>query len=145
MTSQRIHIWLCLNMLCMNGAFILGHDSTTTPWLCTAFAVVILYFALSSVLWMAVEGYVTLLLCCNISRLLSQVILMSDTKHLFSTLFSPQDHYRYALYEAVVRVYNSRITNDFLRFTAFINPLFAIAIVAMSLLPNETFYERTKL
>jgi len=51
----------------------------------------------------------------------------------------------FALYEAVVRVYNNRVTTDFLRFTAVLNPLAAVAVITMSLLLSENFYEDTKL
>ena len=47
----------------------------------------------------------------------------------------------YALYEATVRVYSTRITGSFLRFTAVLNPLLALAIISVTLLLKENFYD----
>ena len=47
----------------------------------------------------------------------------------------------YALYEATVKVYDSRITGNFLRFTAVVNPLLAAAIITGTFLTRENFYD----
>ena len=49
----------------------------------------------------------------------------------------------YALYEATVSVYNSKITGNFLRFTAVLNPLLAVTIITGTLLLEENFYDTT--
>ncbi|XP_063680965.1 adhesion G protein-coupled receptor L4-like isoform X2 [Bolinopsis microptera] len=103
--SQRIHIWLCGNLLLLNLTFLGGHDKTEDRTICTVIAVLILFFALSSMFWMTVEGY--------------------------------------ALYEATVSVYNSKITGNFLRLTAVLNPLLAATIITATLLLDENFYDTT--
>ena len=47
LVSQRIHIWLCGNLLLLNLTFLGGHDKTEDKTICTVIAVLILFFALS--------------------------------------------------------------------------------------------------
>jgi len=47
MISQKIHLWLCLNMILLNVSFVVGHDKTGSRTVCTAAAAVILFFSLS--------------------------------------------------------------------------------------------------
>ncbi|XP_022099612.1 adhesion G-protein coupled receptor G2-like [Acanthaster planci] len=55
-TASHILIWFCLSLLCLYAVFLFGIEQTSSRVVCIVMAVLMHYFALTSVFWMGVEA-----------------------------------------------------------------------------------------